>query len=562
MQVQCNDCFQLLMEYEENKNSIRPVIKTEVENLNLRDRLSCGNCLGRLGEESFICENRHSVCEMCIPGLVDLLINSTCEYCVKLTQDFVMRNQTVRVEESKSIENSPLVCAVCNQRKPDLFSECRNRYSYCNECLINSNMDPQRILDNCNCDCCINLFIQLEEYQKHNKNVVKLEPPEGGEIRVVEKRESERLGNRLDSLQCCLCGRQLDPSSFVCPNRHGYCGICLEKYLIEKVYYSDCRYCCEYAYQFTIVQRYDHMSHHEKINVVPNNEEFKCQICMRVKETLVFGCENNVNYCEMCLNSTLDPRILFDKCKCDFCKQLVRNICEVRGFSDISSSIHAEAPPENPKEEQKASKPILESYCAFCKVKVPPDSASCKNNYYYCGSCPFLMNVREICQCEHCSRIADWIDENRRAEQVEVHKIQAVENGNSVVFQAPCHVCKGESNVAFACDHNLCYQCIAKNCFPVFQKFIQCYRQGRPEGIPRNSVFVCPVSNCKKNIRVPTELLLTMNKGMIQQTDLEILSVFIPYFDGIRARFSVCKCNRIVGDAGGININCNCRKRN
>ena len=203
--------------------------------------------------------------------------------------------------------------------------------------------------------------------------------------------------------------------------------------------------------------------------------------------------------------------------------------------------------------------------CSICNTIFPPEATACVNNFYYCEPCVNInlniINVK-VCQCDYCRKIADWVGEKRRVEETESIKRELIEKQRSKELHPPCHVCKSASDLAFGCDHNLCLKCIADKCFSVFYHFILCYCDRKPENIPRKAKFFCPVKNCGKNIKVPVGILLGICNEMLQKSDFDVLAVFTPYFDGMRAIFRMCKCNNMVADTGDILINCICRRTN
>ena len=398
-----------------------------------------------------------------------------------------------------------LVCTSCSKTKP--IASCSSSHSYCEGCLKHL----ISIRSKCNFQKCCEELIDSITYK----------------------------------YKCNLCPNFLDESSLRCPSGHGYCNNCISNlHNSEKTQFPQC---CMIHFA----------SEYEIMNLPQNNETLWCRLCENPTITQKSACENDTNYCEDCLN-TVDPSILLEQCQCTFCNTLATTIYELR----------KESIPDDPnltyQEERKENNKRQSTQCRICNAIFPPEVTSCVNNFYYCEPCVNrnlnIINVK-VCQCDYCRKIADWI-ENRRAGERDSIKRELIQKLRSKEFNPPCHVCKSASDLAFGCDHNLCFKCIAKKCFSVFYNFILCYCDRKPENIPRKAEFLCPATKCGKNIRVPAGLLLGMYKKKLQQSDLDTLAVFTPYFDGIRARFRICMCNNVVADAGDTLINCICRRAN
>lgn len=122
-------------------------------------------------------------------------------------------------------------------------------------------------------------------------------------------------------------------------------------------------------------------------------------------------------------------------------------------------------------------------------------------------------------------------------------------------FTTYCTSCHQESDIAFQCNHNHCYKCIFNQLINKLTGFIYLANNNRVEEIENQFKLLCLSKGCNEAIQVPSKMMLEYQMGELERY---ILTEFIPYFDGIKTKFSICKCGFLLGSISKIKMNCYC----
>ena len=125
----------------------------------------------------------------------------------------------------------------------------------------------------------------------------------------------------------------------------------------------------------------------------------------------------------------------------------------------------------------------------------------------------------------------------------------------STRLAAPCVKCRQESNLAFLCNHNLCFNCIEKMMEREASCFIKTIMENRLEDLKRKFKIRCLAPGCMELISFPVRLMIP---AQIQETEKYVLEEFTPYFEGAPCKFYICNCKMLVAASGNAKMNCYC----
>ena len=135
-----------------------------------------------------------------------------------------------------------------------------------------------------------------------------------------------------------------------------------------------------------------------------------------------------------------------------------------------------------------------------------------------------------------------------------------LQTGNSIYrFESKCCFCNKPSNLAYLCNHNLCYECLCNNCIrPRLTIFIENVKNGRWKAIDSKFEVRCGFKDCQEVLKFPACFFGLLG---LSYEEKHYCDEFLPYFDGISFKFSKCQCKFVVAKFGSILLGCQvCKK--
>lgn len=471
--------------------------------------------------------------------------NHSCEfqYCKACTKSLNINQLSCNIcfyEVKKFLSEIGKFCWICSDENPSF--RCEKNHAYCKNCM----KDPENFTPE-GCKSCENIFeVELEKtkcWKCGNRKIGEnLENCGNGHLycrNCLSSIPNEEIGKLPE---CCLgmfkrvlpksfckaCGELLFDPVWRCDSGHGLCQNCVTELNLGSQAVQDCEHCK------AIIEIYEF----NKNTLRPVKS---CNICKEAKESMYAQCEFQNFYCNECLNYIKNPDDIFAFCKCPACKNLIESIKAFRISCIVVPQILT---------------------CWFCKKEFK-ENYKCENGLYYCENCLNSIKTQEIsilCQCNYCSQLVTMIEEQIYIEMEEKRTKEEIMRRAKleVDFTVTCQSCKEFSDFALPCNHNVCNNCVFHSNFKIFSDFLECFYSKTPEKIPEKSFSICPVKNCSVKVRVSTSFFFKFCESYFSPENLAIFSLFLPYFDGIKSKFLMCRCGNLIGLIGKLKLNCAC----
>ena len=206
--------------------------------------------------------------------------------------------------------------------------------------------------------------------------------------------------------------------------------------------------------------------------------------------------------------------------------------------------------------------------CLNCNKYQEITNYDCED-HFFCDNCLKIIdtNINKKLKCEKCFLIISEFEAARNNETNntdETAETQSKTNNfhqnskNLNFFRPICEICKGSSDLAFMCNHNLCHSCISNTVLKLYKDFAQIILQNNISRLKPNFTIKCPIFDCKEFIKIPVNLMSSRIRNYLLVDETQIILNFAPYLDGIKTNFSLCKCGQIIGRTGAIKSNCKC----
>ena len=370
---------------------------------------------------------------------------------------------------------------------------------------------------------------------------------------LILQEESNGLVNKT----CVKCSASGNNPKYTCQNQHFICESCCfssGEYEIHNI--TKCDDCFDLIVSL--------QSSVEDLNVlqenhadVPGKPFQQCIKCNKTDSNPNYTCQNQHFICESCWLSTGENEI-YAIHSCNFCYYLVIDLKKTN-LSIVDPNIL----PANQGVILNNAIPTTIN-CEVCSTPYDKSYAQCHNGFFFCDSC--LKNIEHTvitnkCMCDYCFSLVREIKKQRQAggDITSISNKIIQQPHNEIILEVSCSTCKSNSDVAFLCNHNLCNNCILNESFHVIKSFAVLVYDHVITEIPEKFALHCPVISCKSKIRMPFIILYYILQKYLSQYELYILHAFIPYFDGIRCKFVVCRCNNTVGLVNNLRLNCACQ---
>lgn len=504
----CRDCFVTIPTDYYSSNCCK----------SLDQYFKCMLCYKFLEKNDYNCQANHKLCKSCFSDAQKReYLKNNCRSC---SVNFDNEN---RLSIGKPNQN---ICVNCKGIANPIVFRCSNDHIYCTSCLATSLFEKSIAY---NCSPCIEKNSELYSLQNHNPLV-----------------PDRKIFSR-----CEYCQNIVTDVFCSCINSHQFCNDCIKVFGIAIMKDQDCGECKNYAILYE--------NAHPKLVLDPQisqNPEIddreirnKCYLCQEFFGFFSFTCQNNHNYCEGCVQKHGIYSIKSFDCR------------ECRNYADYEQGV----------QNEKLIKEIsIQGYqCVNCAQKITDFEFCCENNHTYCRTCiqDHGTQVLRYLNCEKCIIKAEYLDKsNRESSKISFDHSGNVKNQtlshiitkNRFDLSMACKKCSNSSEVAFSCNHNICYKCILNKVNNTFTKFLKHYKAGKINKILPKVCHKCPVDSCKQQIKPPAELLLSKLNNFFGQDDLKILKIFLPYFEGLKFKFIICDCNRVVGIVFRVRVNCYC----
>ena len=293
----------------------------------------------------------------------------------------------------------------------------------------------------------------------------------------------------------------------------------------------------------------------------PLNVPKKCEVCLNWKTESNYICDNNHFICEAC-SWNLDSEQIYYVKECPSCYSINEMVKEMNQANNSYESI--EVITQNVASKRKLFCCRNCTRYSFHQIS----SVKCTKGYFYCDSCiqegfdP--SQIIQLCMCDYCFNLKKRMQKSdfKVSYNGPVIINQSISNSplkSEVNFNTRCAICPSGSNIGLLCNHNLCSKCLLNSIIYEFKDFIALIKNNNFEGIPEKFILKCPVPECKRVMRIPYLILSKILELPLSASEMELIKPFLPYFDGIKCKFSKCRCGFTVMMVHKRKINCKCR---
>ena len=356
--------------------------------------------------------------------------------------------------------------------------------------------------------------------------------------------------------ECHSCG-QFIPKTLVFTTPkcsvHYFCKSCINKPHQGKL----CDNCNLY---FKILQQQD------------NTRLLICNVCGKYPDGCSIICKAGHSYCKDCLvlSTTKDITIYYRVNRCTACLDLLKLI----QFDDSGRIYLNEI--ENRGNPERGNQDIEEGKIVFDQ----PVTKKIMNNVVVRGNSDFMVQprVEEIKNYIYNNpiqtlperkilnpkpsqpEIKDLLPEKKHEgeEYGKINHAQVAPQKNIPRIFTVCSLCGNPEGYKFSCSHSYCFSCLYLIYLENFNSALILIQSGNIKSLKESFQVRCTSNGCGTLIRVPLDFI---SQNIVKQVpeDLRIIMhEFLPYFDGIKTKFTICNCGRCIGKIGMITLNCKC----
>ena len=121
-----------------------------------------------------------------------------------------------------------------------------------------------------------------------------------------------------------------------------------------------------------------------------------------------------------------------------------------------------------------------------------------------------------------------------------------------------CSNCNLFSGDIFHNSHIFCFTCLYTAYTSTMNAILIKIKEKKISELPNKFVLRCIDNECNIPLKIPMYLILKSVLDKMESEWKEIAINFMPYFDGIKTAFSICKCENTIGNIEHVVLGCKC----